>query len=48
VLAQGSADRLVGRGHHDQDVLAAEIAVPEPEGLLIGADRDAARLRGSQ
>jgi hypothetical protein len=51
VLAQDDASqatvagRLVG-GQGGQEVLAAEVGVPEPDGVLVGLFRDGAGVRG--
>jgi len=46
VLAQDGPGRLVRGGQGEQEMLAAEVAVPEPEGMLISDDRDGDRVRG--
>src|SRR6266571_4130555 len=46
MLAQGTARRLAHGGGCEQEMLAADIAVPEPAGLLLGLNHDFAGVIG--
>jgi hypothetical protein len=45
MAAQDGAGRLVRGGQGEQEMLAAEVPGPEPDGVLVGADRDGAGVR---
>jgi len=38
VVAQDRAGRFVGRGRGQQQVLAADVVMPEPTGIFLGLD----------
>jgi hypothetical protein len=46
VLAQGGAGRLAGGSGGEQEMLTADIAVPQPTGVLLGLNHGGAGAGG--